>query len=150
MTRLHQRIETTLPLDSVFDFIADFANSEQWDPGVSSARRLDDGPVGVGSRYALDVRMGRRIAPMEYRISTYDRPRRVVLTGAGSNVSAVDEIRFGREADRTVIDYTADIRLGGVLRLVQPFLGGTFAGIGRDAARGMTSTLAERAAEAAG
>lgn len=150
MTTLHERIETALPLESTFDYIADFANSQEWDPGVVTARRLDDGPVGVGSRYELGVRMGGRVAPMEYRITTYDRPHRVVLTGSGSGVEAVDDIRFESVADGTAIDYTADIRLGGLLRLAQPFLGGTFERIGRDAAGGMRQTLAKRATATVG
>ena len=75
MTRIHERIETALPIDAAFDYIADFANSQDWDPGTASSHRLHDGPVGPGSRYALEVRMGGRIAPMEYRITEYDRPR---------------------------------------------------------------------------
>lgn len=145
MTRLHERVETTLPLDETFDYIADFATAREWDPGVASARRLDDGPVQVGSRYELGVRMGRRVASMEYRITTLERPRRVVLTGHGSGVNAVDDIRFEASPDGTVIDYTADIRLAGLLRLAQPFLGGAFERIGRDAADGMRRTLAELA-----
>ncbi|HEY6014699.1 MAG TPA: SRPBCC family protein [Candidatus Limnocylindrales bacterium] len=149
MTRLHERIETTLPIEAAFDYVADFANAQEWDPGVASARRIDAGPVAVGARYDLGVRMGSRVAPMEYRITELDRPRRVVLVGAGSNVDAVDDIRFERSGDGTVIDYTADIRLGGLLRFVQPFLGGSFANLARNAAGGMERTLAVRATDAA-
>ena len=145
MTRIHERIETALPIDAAFDYIADFANSQDWDPGTASSRRLDDRPLGPGARYALDVRMGGRVAPMEYRIRDFERPHRVVLVGSGSNVDAVDDIRFERSGDRTVIDYTADIRLGGLLRFAQPFLGRAFARIGRDAAAGMDETLADLA-----
>jgi carbon monoxide dehydrogenase subunit G len=145
VTRLNERIDTTLPIEAAFDYVADFANSEEWDPGVESAERLDDGPVGVGSRYRLGVHLGRRVAPMEYRITEFDRPRRVVLVGEGSGVSAVDDIRFAPAASGTRIDYTADIRLGGLLRLAQPFLGGAFANVARKAADGMRRTLAERA-----
>jgi len=141
MTRIHQRIETALPIDDAFDYVADFANSHAWDPGTLSSRRLDSGPVRAGARYLLDVRMGDRVAPMEYRIRDFERPDRVVLTGTGSRVDAVDEIRFQRAGDGTSIDYTADIRLGGLLRLAQPFLGRTFAKIGRDAAAGMDRAL---------
>lgn len=148
MTRLHERIETTLPIEAVFDYVADFANAQEWDPGVASARRIDDGPVAVGARYDLGVRMAGRVAPMEYRITELDRPRRVVLVGAGSNVDAVDDICFERSGGGTVINYTADIRLGGLLRIAQPFLGGSFAKIARDAAGGMERTLAARAADA--
>jgi carbon monoxide dehydrogenase subunit G len=72
--------------------------------------------------------------------------RRVVLTGSGSGVSAIDEIRFERSGTGTHIDYTADIRLGGLLRLVQPFLGGSFRKIAKDALVGMERTLGEMSA----
>ncbi len=150
MTRIHERIETALPLEETFDYIADFASSQEWDPGVASARRLDGGPLAVGARYALGVRMGGPVAPMEYRITQLERPHRVVLVGRGSNVDALDDIRFERSGVRTVIDYTADIRLGGLLRLAQPFLGRTFARIGRDAAAGMQRTLAGMADRSGG
>ena len=147
MTRINERIETVLPLVSAFDYIADFANAQEWDPGTASSHRLDDGPIGPGSRFALEVRMGRRIAPMQYRIRDFDRPHRIVLVGTGSGVDAVDDIRFERVGGRTGIDYSAVIHLGGLLRFVQPMLGGAFRRIGRDAAAGMGETLADLAHE---
>lgn len=145
MTKLHERIETTLPIEETFAFIADFANSSRWDPGVATSERIDAGPVGIGARYRLGVRMRGRVAPMEYRITTFEPPTRVVLTGEGSGVSAVDEIVFEETATGTAIDYTADIRLGGWMRLVQPFAGGAFEKIARDALGGMQQALDERA-----
>ncbi len=141
MPRLQGQIRTPLARDAAFDYVADFANSMHWDPGVVTSERIDEGPVGVGARYRLGVHLGRRVAPMEYRISAFDRPRRVVLIGTGSGVSAVDEIRFEPTGTGTRIDYSADIRLGGVLRLAQPFLGRAFAKLGREALTGMQRTL---------
>jgi carbon monoxide dehydrogenase subunit G len=146
MTTLHERIETALPIDETFAFVADFANSQIWDPGVATAHRIDAGPVGVGSRYRLGVRLGSRIAPMDYRITVFEPSTRVVLVGSGSGVSAVDEIRFERTDAGTRIDYTADIRLGGVLRLIQPFLGRAFTNLGRNAVDGMQRALDARVA----
>ena len=82
---------------------------------------------------------------MEYVITTWQPPQRVVLTGSGSGVAAVDDIRFEATATGTVVDYTADIRLRGALRLVAPLAGGTFARIARDARDGMQRALDERA-----
>jgi carbon monoxide dehydrogenase subunit G len=82
---------------------------------------------------------------MEYRITEYERPRRVVLVGEGSGVATVDDIHFERVGDRTVVDYMAEIRLGGLLRLAQPFLGGAFRRIGQQAAEGMSRELARLA-----
>ena len=148
MTRLYEQIDTTLPLETTFEFVADFANAERWDPGVARSTRLDGGPIRVGSRFALDVRMGRRTAPMSYRVATLERPHRVVLVGEGSGVRAVDEIVFESAGAGTRIVYTADIRLQGLLRLAQPFLSGAFARIGQDAAAGMHRTLADLATTA--
>jgi carbon monoxide dehydrogenase subunit G len=146
MTRLHEIIETPLPIEDTFAFVADFANSQHWDPGVATSERIDDGPVGVGARYRLGVRMSGRVAPMEYRITTFEAPRRVVLTGDGSNVHAIDDIRFEPAGAGTRVEYTADIRLGGWMRLIQPLVGGAFERIAKDAVGGMQRALDERAA----
>lgn len=150
MTRLHETIQTTLPVDEAFAFVADFANASRWDPGVATSERIDDGPLGIGARYRLGIRMRGRVLPMEYRITTFEPPRRVVLTGHGSNVSAVDDIRFAPAPmdGGTSVDYTADIRLEGWMRLVEPFAGGAFARIARAALDGMQRALDDRAAAA--
>jgi carbon monoxide dehydrogenase subunit G len=145
MPRLHETIETTLPVEETFAFVADFANSQHWDPGVATSERIDAGPVGTGARYKLGVRLRGRVAPMEYRITTYEPPRRVILTGEGSNVRAVDDISFEPTATGTRVSYTADIRLTGWMSLVAPFVGGAFEKITRDAMGGMQRSLDERA-----
>lgn len=150
MTTLHERIETRLPIDDTFAFVSDFANASRWDPGVATSERQGHGPVGVGMRYRLGVRMMGRVAPMDYRIMAYDVPSRVVLTGEGSNVAAVDDIRFEPDGAGTIVDYTADIRLTGWMRLLQPLAGSALRRIGANAAAGMRRALEERAVATAG
>ncbi len=144
MTVLKERIETALAPGEAFEFVADFANAERWDPGVVTSERIDSGPVGVGARYRLGVRVGGRIVPMEYAVTAWEPGRRVVLAGIGSGVEATDEIRFRGTPEGTRIDYTADIRLRGAMRLLAPFAGGSFARIARDAREGMERSLAAR------
>ena len=72
------------------------------------------GPVAVGARYRLGVRMGGRVASdglrgHRVRAVPAGRPGRV----AGSGVDAVDDIEFTATDAGTRIDYTADIRLVG-------------------------------------
>ena len=78
---------------------------------------------------------------MEYAKTELQPNERVVLAGHGSNVAAVDDIRFSATERGTRIDYTADIRLTGLWRLVEPFAGGAFKKIGREAREGMQRTL---------
>ena len=145
MTTLHERIETRLPIDEAFAFVADFANASHWDPGVATSEALDDGPPRLGTRYRLGIRLRGRVAPMEYRVTTWQPTERVVLAGEGSGVTATDDIRFSPTPTGTAIDYTAEIRLGGWMRLVEPFAGGTFRRIAHDALDGMQRALDARA-----
>jgi len=141
MAMLREQIETSLPLDQAFAFVADFSNAAQWDPGVASSERSNEGPVGIGARYRLGVRQRGRTVPMEYEIIVFEPSRRVVLKGTGSGVAAVDDIRFEAAGTGTRIDYIADIRLRGLMRLAAPFAGSAFARIARDARDGMQRTL---------
>lgn len=143
MTRLHEVIETRLDQPTAFAFIADFANASRWDPGVATSEPIEAGQrqVGVGSRYRLGIRLRGKVSPMEYRITEHVPSSRVVLVGEGSGVSAVDVIEFQAIPSGTRIEYTADIRLAGLLRLVQPLLGGSFAKVAHDALSGMKRTL---------
>jgi carbon monoxide dehydrogenase subunit G len=143
---LREHIETRLPVDDAFDFVADFANAQRWDPGVASSVRVDPGPVAVGARYWLGVRMGGRVAPMEYVITRLEPGRRVVLEGRGSGVTAVDDISFEPSPTGTTITYIADIRLTGLLGLLAPFAGGAFRRIAANAKAGMQRALDARAA----
>ncbi len=145
MTVLREQIETTLPIDEAFAFVADFANSAKWDPGVVSSTQVGEAPAGIGARYRLIVRMGGRTTPMEYVTTAWEPGSRVVLKGSGSGVDAVDEIRFEPTPEGTRIDYTADIRLRGWMRPLTPFAGGALSRIASNARDGMQRALDERA-----
>jgi len=146
MPRLHEIIETALPPEDAFAFVADFANAQHWDPGVATSERVGSGPVAVGATYRLGIRMRGKVSPMAYRVTAYEAPRRVVLAGDGSGVRAIDEIRFEPAGTGTRIDDTADIHLTGLMRLAEPFAGATFEKIATDALGGMKRALDERAA----
>jgi carbon monoxide dehydrogenase subunit G len=146
MAILSERVETPLAIDEAFAFVGDFANAMHWDPGVATSERIDRGPVGVGARYRLGVRTRGRVAQMEYVVTAYDASKQVVLEGTGAGVDATDDIRFSPTADGgTRIDYTADIRLRGWMRLLSPLAGRAFQRIAHDARNGMQRALDARA-----
>jgi hypothetical protein len=78
---------------------------------------------------------------MEYEITALEPNERVVLAGRGSMVRAFDDIRFAATEDGTRVDYTADITLTGLWRLIEPLAGRAFDKIGREAREGMQQTL---------
>jgi dehydrogenase/reductase SDR family member 12 len=129
------------PIEEVFDYVADFGNIEEWDPGVVTSRRRGDG-VGPGTEFEVEVRFGSGTAPMVYEITEFERPSKVVLVGTSDRLVAVDEITFTDEDGRTRIDYTADLQFRGLFSLVAPFIRGSLRKVGEKALDGLARALA--------
>ncbi|HEU4319839.1 MAG TPA: SRPBCC family protein [Acidimicrobiia bacterium] len=140
--KLHETRLIKRPLDEVFSFTSDFANSEKWDPGVESSKQVSDGPVGVGTRYDLVTRFGSSRIPMTYVIEEFEPNRRVVLRGEGGPVSAVDEIVFEQRGEGTWVDYTADLSFDNWIKWVSPIMKPIMSRlVGEKALNGLVETL---------
>ena len=141
MTRLSEQIITRTPVEEAFAYTADFNNIQEWDPGISESAQIGEGPVGLGTRFKVLVAFGNRRIPMVYTITEFDPPKRVVLVGQGSSLTAVDEITFAEVPQGTAIRYTADLTFKGFGRFVEPFLGKVLKGVGRKAVEGLSAAL---------
>ncbi|NCG18179.1 MAG: polyketide cyclase [Rhodobacterales bacterium] len=141
MTTIREVRETDRPIDEVFAYVADFSSTAEWDPGVARARRIDDGPVGPGARYAVDAMFLGRTIPMVYRIVDFEPPHRVVLEGLGNTSTARDDVRFETVGGRTRITWTLDLQLLGPSRLATPLLRFFLSRLGRKALDGLEHRL---------
>lgn len=115
MIRLQESLETPRSARECFFYTADFRNLTGWDPTAVEARKTTPGPLGVGTAFDIVVRFGPRRLPMRYVITAFEPPHRVVLSGEGETVSAVDEIRFEPlahfDGGGTRVIYTVDLTL---------------------------------------
>ena len=142
MARYRATIQSKKSPEEAFEYLADFANAREWDPGVVEGENLTGQPPGPDSRFRLVSRfLGRRV-PLEYRIIAYEPPRRVVFQADQAAVCSTDEIRFVPVGAGTSVTYDADLRLKGPLgRLMDPLLGLAFRRIGDRAAAGLRNAL---------
>lgn len=142
MARYRTTVESTKSPEEAFDYLAEFSNARDWDPGIVEAANLTGDSVGPGSRFRLVSRfLGRRV-PLEYRITEFDRPRRVVLAADETSIRSIDEIRFVTTNRGSQITYEADLRLKMPLgRLMDPLLALAFRRIGARAAAGLREAL---------
>lgn len=150
MPVITETVETDLPVDAAFAYVANFEHVVEWDPGVTSARKITAGPAAAGTEYDLGLNYGGSPLSMVYRITEWDPPRRVVLEGDGDRSFTVDRISFLSTAQGTSVEYQADIRMKGIYRLAEPFLGRTFRKIVDGGAEGLDRRLRELSAEDAG
>ena len=147
MSVLREIIEVSRELESSFDAVADFSNAVMWDPGVIAAEQTREGeasPSGVGAEYQLTVTFRGRESVMTYRTMEYRRPSRVVLEGIGPRIAARDTIEFeSMQGGGTHLTYVADLRLTGLAKLAEPFLGGAFDAMGKRAVAGLKAWLSD-------
>ena len=140
--RLNETRIIDRPIGEVFAYTADFANSEEWDPGVKSATRVDTGELGAGSKFDLIFEFGGSRMPMVYEITGYEPEKSVVLRGEGETFGAVDEIAFTKVTkESTRVEYTADLRFDNFLKYLGPLLGPFLKPMGRRALDGLKTAL---------
>ena len=141
MPKVSKTVVIPRPPEEVFDYLADFATTEEWDPGIVKATRTSEGPIGVGSTFDLVSDFRGREIPVTYEITEYDRPGRFVIVGNNDRFTGIDEIVVSADGDGSRVDYTADFRMKGFAKLFEPFLGGVFEKLSVEAMDGLQETL---------
>jgi dehydrogenase/reductase SDR family protein 12 len=142
MARYIDAIDLPIPVDDAFEYLADFSRTAEWDPGVSDAQRITRGPIRLGTRFRVVVSVLGLGIPLEYRITEFDRPSRLVLSGGDRSVRSVDEITFASRHGGTRITYEARVELTGIRRLADPILDVLLQRAGRMAVRGLRERMA--------
>lgn len=137
MARFVDVIDLPIPPERAFAELADFSRTALWDPGVTGAARLDEAPLGVGSRFEVHVAFLGRSRAFEYAITEFDPPHRVVLLADDASMRLVDEITFAPRAEGTRVAYEVRCEPHGVFRLAAPLLDLALPRIGRVAAAGL-------------
>ena len=126
----------------VFAYLADFSNTSEWDPGITEARRLDEPPTRVGSRFEVITNFRGNRQRFEYVVSEYEPGVRIALHGEGEKAQSDDAIEVrAAEGGHTNVRYEAAIELKGVLRVVEPFMRPVFRRMGDAALNGLQARL---------
>src|SRR3954451_5132366 len=134
-------IEVPRPPDEAFAYVADFTTVAEWDPGIHTSRKVS-GDGGIGTVYDVQAEFRGKTVPFTYTVTAFEPERRIVLDGVGEKATSRDTILFEPAGDGgTRITYTADFRLKGALRLVEPFLGRTFTNLAQRALAGLEAAL---------
>ena len=138
--RLNKTVVVDKPLDAVFDYLADFTTTTEWDPGtVVTVKRHGDG--GVGTTYLNTSTFLGRQTQLTYVVREYVPGERIRLRGENKTVIAVDTMRFRSVDAGTEVTYTAEFTLKGRSRLLAPLLRPSFERLGTEAQTGMHKAL---------
>lgn len=145
MASYEATVHSPLPAERAFALMADFSNAIHWDPATLESRQLDDGPVGLGARFQLDMKIFGRENEIEYEIVEFDAPRKVVLRGENSGSVSVDTITVEPTEDGSAVNYRADVTMKGGFKVIGPFFSPVFKKMGDEARDAMSAWLKDAA-----
>ncbi len=134
-------IESTLAPADAFAYMADFTNAVRWDPSVSRAVRVGDGPIGVGSQFDLVARFGGKDVPLRYTAVEHEPPGRVVLEAQRPGFTSRDTITIAPAEGGSAVHYDAALEFSGFRRLLGPLMQLVFARVGAQATAGLRAEL---------
>lgn len=138
MARFTTTLTSVNSPEVVFDALADFSNTAQWDPNVEKGERLDDGPVGVGSTFKLLNDFFGQKQRLIYEMLEFDRPGRFVVKAETSAFDSLDTITVVTEGEGSSVTYDAVVTLKSRLApVMDPVVGLLFRIVGGKAAKGL-------------
>ena len=106
------------PLGEVFAFLSNLENNLNWRTGMIEARKISEGPIGVGTTYRLiNNFFGRRVeGDTEYELN------RSYATVNKSGLPIETNRTFEPVERCTEVTFSVKAKIGGFVKLVEPLL----------------------------
>ena len=127
----------------VIDYLKDFANAEEWDPGTESCTRVDDGPIAVGARWHNVSKIAGVTTELDYELTELTDTR-IVLVGRNDSATSTDTITVLPSGEGTEITYHADLDMHGLANLAAPAMKLVFEKLANDTEDQLTRALESR------
>jgi carbon monoxide dehydrogenase subunit G len=135
------RTFTVVPAQSaVIDYLKDFGNAEQWDPGTVSCTRTDSGPLAVGATWHNVSKIVGVKAELTYTLEKLTADT-IVLVGKNDRATSTDTITVRPSGDGCEITYQAHLEMHGAAKLIGPAMKLIFEKLGNDTQRRLTEVL---------
>lgn len=128
--KIHRTITTDHPPAEVFDYMRDFTNTEEWDPGTRSTERIS-GDGGVGTIYRNISHFMGRDTELEYQVVAEQPGQEIRLRGVNDSVVATDTITVRSRADGgSDLTYLAQFDFNGIAKFLAPLARPAFKRLG--------------------
>ena len=154
MARIVEDLIVPVAPSTAFAYVADFTNTRHWDPQIDEARRLDTGPIGVGSAFEVALRIGSRTTMLIYTVTVFAPDEHLVLETYGTWYRGRDDVRIrpavgdgSAGGAGAVVRWDATFALRGPFIVFEPLLRIGFRRTARKAVAGLEVALTALNAE---
>jgi len=126
----------------VVDYLKDFGNAPEWDPGTKTCTQENGGAVAVGTTWQnVSVVRGHE-TKLRYELTRLE-PGHVTLVGRNKGSTSTDDIRVtDAGSDVSTVTYRSEIEFHGVSKVAEPFLRGEFRRLGDETRDKITAAVA--------
>lgn len=122
MGRIEGQIVIGRPVEAVFDFVADERNEPLYNPSMSSAEKVTEGPIGAGTRFVAFIHPLGNMHEMLIEFTAFDRPKSLSTTSTMSMATASGTLTFEPVPTGTLVRWSWQIRARGLMKLLAPIL----------------------------
>jgi hypothetical protein len=137
IAKIEGEILIGLPVEEVFDFVADQSNEPLYNPRMVRAEKITPGPVGTGTRFRSAVASMGRTAEMLIECTSYDRPRRLASITTMQQADISYTLTFEPAGTGTRMRWSGQVHPKRALRLLGPLI----TGLGRRQERRIWASL---------
>jgi carbon monoxide dehydrogenase subunit G len=140
MTVVERAFVVSATPDVVIDYLRDFGNTNEWDPGTQLTTRIGSGPIEVGTTWHNESKVLGRTTELTYSLVAAESDK-LVFTGHNDGATATDTITVRPVDGGTEVTYHADLELHGLAKLATPVMKIEFEKLGNEVAARLTEVL---------
>lgn len=140
MPTVSRTFSVLAPPRKVIEYLADFSNAEEWDPGTQSCTRNDSGPVQPGANWHNTSKIAGVTTELTYTLETLNSDL-VVLVGRNKTATSTETISVVPDGSGSQITYRNDVELNGLAKLGSPVMKLLFEKLGVDTERQLVEVL---------
>ena len=122
MSRVRGSLEIARPVEVVFDVVADQRNEPSYNPTMTAATKVTDGPIGVGTRFEATVMSRGTPRPVTIEYTSFERPHRIDSRSVMDGATVLGHVQCDPTPAGTRFSWDWDVTLTGPARFAGPLI----------------------------
>jgi carbon monoxide dehydrogenase subunit G len=140
MPTVSRTFSVSPPPQQVIDYLKDFANAVEWDPGTQRCTRIDSGAIVEGASWHNVSKIFGVTAELTYTLDSLSDSN-IVLIGTNKSSTSIENISIDAVNTGSVITYRNELEMHGPLKLLNPVLKLAFEKLANETEQQLTSVL---------
>jgi carbon monoxide dehydrogenase subunit G len=140
MPTVARSFSVAAPPPRVVDYLKDFGNAEEWDPGTQKCTRRGDGQIGEGTSWHNVSKIFGVTAELTYTLEKLTEST-LVFVGKNKSSTSTDTITVDPDDSGSRLTYRADLEMKGTAKILNPVMKLVFEKLASDTEKQLSMVL---------